>query len=278
MEISKEVDIFFFLFAGTLGMITLAGGVIAFFMVYQRRLMRKQGELHEMEMKHKEELLYGNIEMLENERKRIAKDLHDDIGHVFSTLSWRLRQLDATAGKEEITAILKDAQDLINTGVHSVRTITHDMVPYGFEIFGLITAIQNLCDRAMASGVLDINFEYNENMSSLSDDACLNIYRIIQELISNTIKYAGASRIDIQLAAGPTVLVLNYNDNGKGFIIGEGNKKRKGYGLSNIESRIHMLGARHTYATEPGKGVQVEITIPIKDEHGANNHTGSSGR
>jgi two-component system NarL family sensor kinase len=276
MEIQKEVDIFFFLFAGTLGMITLAGGLIAFFLIYQRRLMRKQGELHEMEMRHKEELLYSNIEMLENERKRIAKDLHDDIGHVFSTLSWKLRQLHLPGKEQESEAIIKDVHELINTGIGSVRTIAHEMVPYGFEIFGLLTAIQNLCDRAMASGLLDINFEYTESVSSLSDDAGLNIYRIIQELISNTIKYAAASRIDILLEITSTELRITYKDNGNGFDI-DSARKRKGYGLRNIESRIHMLGATYKYETAPGKGVQVDIITPIKDEHGAPNHTAGSG-
>jgi two-component system, NarL family, sensor kinase len=277
METAKEIDIFLFLFTGTIGMIILAGGLITFFMVYQRRLMRKQAELHDLAIKHKEELLYNNIEMLEQERKRIAKDLHDDIGHVFSTLSWKLHQLTSATNGEDNGKILLDSQELIHTGIRNVKSITYDMIPYGFEIFGLLTVIQNLCDRVISTGRLDIHFEYPDEQPVLPEDAGINIYRIIQELISNTIKYASASIIRLHLVNDGDTLCLHYSDNGCGFDM-EQIKKQRGFGLRNIESRIHMLGAAYHFNTAPGKGIQVDIIIPINKLHGINHYTGSSSR
>jgi signal transduction histidine kinase len=151
------------------------------------------------------------------------------------------------------------------------------MIPYGFEIFGLLTAIQNLCDRVISTGRLDVNFEYPDEQPALSEYAGINIYRIIQELISNTIKYASAACIQLQLKNNGDTLHLHYSDNGCGFDL-EQRKKQKGFGLRNIESRIHMLGAAYQFNTTPGNGVRVDIFIPINKLNGTNHHTGSSSR
>lgn len=260
---TKEIDIIFFIFVGTLAMLVLAGGLITFFMVYQRRLLRKQAELHDIEMKYKEELLHSNIEMLEQERKRIAKDLHDDIGNIFSTLTWKLQQLNVAAnGSNENEKILEDAKQLTTSGLMNIRAITYDMVPYGFEMFGLQAAVQNLCDRVSGTGLLEVDLEYANPLPSLPEDMSLNIYRILQELTGNTIKYGSASGIAINVTPLADAIRIGYSDNGCGFDMA--NKKRKGHGLKNIESRINMLKAQYDYQTAPGKGVAVNILIPIK--------------
>jgi two-component system, NarL family, sensor kinase len=260
---TPQIDISFFIFVGTLALLVLSGGIVAFFMVYQKRLLRKQAELHEVEVKHKEELLHSNIEMLEQERKRIAKDLHDDIGNIFSTLTWKLQQLNtSTNGNNEKERLLEDAKQLSTSGLMNIRTITYNMVPYGFEMFGLKTAVQNLCDRVSGNGGLAIDLEYADQLPALPEDMSLNIYRILQELTGNTIKYGSASRITINVAPVADVISIHYQDNGCGFDVN--NKKRKGHGLKNIESRINMLKAQYDFQTAPGKGVAVNILIPIK--------------
>ena len=262
MEAAKEIDIFFFIFIGTLVMIVLSVGIVTFFMVYQKRLLRKQAEMHEIELKYKEELLHSNIEMLEQERKRIAKDLHDDIGNIFSTLTWKLQQLNtATNGNQE--KILEDARQLTTSGLMNIRNITYDMIPYGFEMFGLHAAIQNLCDRVSGTGMLEVELEYANTLPSLPEDMSLNIYRILQELTGNTIKYGSASRIAINVSPSAGAIRISYQDNGCGFDM-ESNTKRRGHGMKNIESRINMLKAQYDFQTAPGKGVAVNILIPIK--------------
>lgn len=262
METSKEIDILFFIFVGTLVMIVLSVGIVMFFMVYQKRLLRKQAELHEIELRHQEELLHSNIEMLEQERKRIAKDLHDDIGNIFSTLTWKLQQLHTTAnGNHE--KILDDAKQLTTSGLMNIRNITYDMIPYGFEMFGLHAAIQNLCDRVSGTGMLEVDLECANTLPSLPEDMSLNIYRILQELTGNTIKYGAATRINIDVSPSADAIRIRYQDNGCGFDM-DGPKKRKGHGLKNIESRINMLKAQYDFQTAPGKGVAVNILIPIK--------------
>ena len=258
---TQEIDISFFIIVGTLAFLVLSVGIVSFFMIYQKRLLRKQAEMHEIEVKHKEELLHSNIAMLEEERKRIAKDLHDDIGNIFSTISWKLQQLNsATNGDNE--KILEDARQLSTSGLMNIRTITYDMVPYGFEMFGLKTAVQNLCDRVSGNGGLEVDLEYADELPTLPEDASLNIYRILQELTGNTIKYGSASKININVAPAADNISIHYDDNGCGFDVN--NKKRKGHGMKNIESRINMLKAQYDFETAPGKGVAVNILIPIK--------------
>lgn len=263
MEASQDVDIFIFLFVGTLVMLILAGTIITFFMLYQKRMLRKQAELHDIELRYKEELLHSNIQMLEEERKRIAKDLHDDIGNVFSTLSWKLQQLNAGGVSEKDGKILADAKQLVTTGIGNIKTITYDMIPYGFEIFGLEASIRNLCDRIAGSGLLEINFDHSAPLPSLPEDMSLNIYRILQELTSNSIKYSGATEISILMDVSDDSLGITYKDNGKGFDM-EAIRQKRGHGLKNMESRANMLKAAYRYETAPGKGVAVHIQIPLK--------------
>ena len=260
---AQEIDISVFMVVGTLAMIVLSGGIIAFFMVYQKRLLRKQAEMHEIAVKHKEELLHSNITMLEQERKRIAKDLHDDIGNIFSTLTWKLQQLNSTTNGET-QKIVEDAKQLSNSGLLNIRTITYDMVPYGFELFGLRAAVQSLCDKVTGNGSLEVDLEYADNLPAMPEDQSLNIYRILQELTGNTIKYGSASMIVITVAQEGENINIHYKDNGCGFDVN--NKKRNGHGLKNIESRVNMLKAQYDFHTAPGKGVEVNIIIPLKHQ------------
>lgn len=259
---NPEVAFFFFLAIGMTVLALLAGGVIFFFLVYQKRLLQQKLAFSELEAAHTEALLHSNIEQVEEERKRIAKDLHDEVGSIFSTLKLKINQLNGSADDQQQAALLADSLKVIDTGMSSVRRISHGITPPGLEMFGLADAAESLCE-SLDGPTLEVVCEADPEFPRLPARIELGLYRIIQELLNNAMKHAAASKITVTLAGSPDSesLQLVYVDNGKGFdpaIL----KMRKGLGLNNIEARATTLHATVTWITQPGDGLQTIITIP----------------
>ena len=264
MVYSEDIEIFYFLFAGTLGMFLLSAGIIVFMVLYQRRLYQHELKLQEVETTYQKQLVQSNMEEIENERIRISKDLHDEIGGLFSALSIKLDQLEEAgqSGDEDMGQIIRESKYTIDMGIKSVRRISHNMIPPSLEMFGLVAALEDLCAQFEGgpSG-LPIELFATEDMAEPDKKKSLVIFRIVQELIQNTLRHSNATGVEISLRSEPQNLVLVYKDNGKGFDYAE-RENRKGMGLLNVESRIHQLQASFDFYTAPGKGVEVIIHIP----------------
>ena len=253
---------YLYLLTGMLVLFLLAGGVVAFFMTYQRRLLRQQLQMLEIETAHKEALLYSNIEQVENERRRIAKDLHDEVGSIFSTLRLKMKQLE-TAGDHHHSKIFTESLDVIDAGIASVRRISHDILPPGLELFGLEAALEDLCVKVSSASVLEAQCATQGEFSRLDAKIELGIYRIAQELINNTIRHAQAGKIDISLAQSTQNIIFTYTDNGKGFDFSIMAKNGKGLGMNNIEARARQIKGKLEWISKPGEGVKTIITIPL---------------
>lgn len=253
------VDVFLFLFVGMLTLALLAGAVVIFFFFYQKKVLHQQLLLSEMETAHREELLHSNIEQVESERHRIATDLHDELGGIFSTLKLKINHL----GQEEDPArLLAESREIIDTGIASVRRISHSITPPGLEMFGLADALTSLCQKT-DSPQLRVEFFCAPDFPRLEGKAELGLYRIAQELLNNAIRHAGASKIALYLTRSEGEIRFEYSDNGKGFdpAILQG---RKGLGLKNIEARANYLNAAVEWQTQPGQGLKTIVKAPFR--------------
>lgn len=253
---------FYILFIGTLAMSLLSGGLVIFFIIYQRRLFRQQLQMQEMETNYQEELLHNNIIEVEKERKRISTDLHDEIGSLFSTLSMKLGQLEmVSAAGEETRVILDDSKELINMGIQSIKRISHSIIPPTLEFFGLGAALEYLCAQTDTAATRVI-CTVPEDLPYLPSETALGVYRIMQELLSNTLAHAGATKATVHLEATDTHLILTYHDNGKGYEK-DSSATKKGLGLRNIDSRVKLIKGKISTESTPGNGVTVIIEIPF---------------
>ena len=254
-------EIFNLMAIGISVMIAFAMAFIVFSNRTQRRLLAERMRQKELELKHKEDLLYSTIEVQEEERRRIARDLHDDIGTklnvIFLNLH-RLRKIDgiSTDGSETIDEI----NSLIGTTIDTTRRISHNLLPPTLEDFGLVEAVKELCENFEKSGALTVDFDLFENQSPIADKMVeLNIYRVLQELIKNSIKHGNASAITIRLSLGVEQVKLEYQDNGKGFDMEAMKTSKKGLGMKSIESRMEMINAQLRVQSAIGEGVVVNI-------------------
>ena len=253
-----HLDVFLFLFVGMLALALLAGAVIIFFFFYQKKVLHHQLRLSEIETAHREELLHSNIEQVETERHRIATDLHDELGGIFSTLKLKINQLDRP---ENLHRLLSESREIIDTGIDSVRRISHSITPPGLEMFGLDDALSSLCQKA-DSPQLNIDFICSSDFPRLEVKLELGLYRIVQELLNNSIRHAEASKIDLHLSPSEGQISLIYSDNGKGFdpaIL----QDRRGLGLKNIEARANYLNATVDWYTQPGEGLKTIVKVPL---------------
>ncbi|MBC7776414.1 MAG: sensor histidine kinase [Phycisphaerae bacterium] len=254
-----QVDVYLFLFVGMLTLALLAGAVVIFFFFYQKKMLHQQLQLSEIETAHREELLHSNIEQVESERHRIATDLHDELGGIFSTLKLKINHLNR---EENIERLLAESREIIDAGIASVRRISHSITPPGLEMFGLEDALMNLCQKT-DSPQLKVDFICTAGFPRLEGKAELGLYRIAQELLNNAIRHAAASKITLHLSCSEGDICFEYSDDGQGFdpaIL----QTRKGLGLKNIEARVNHLNAGITWLTQPGKGLKTIVKVPYE--------------
>lgn len=254
-------EIVFLIGAGILIMVVLALVMIAFASQAQRRLLQQRMDAQAAELLHQQELVERNLRTQEEERQRIAAHLHDDIGSKLGVLSLsfhRLSRLRPEATEHE--AMVGEINDLIATTMGRVRSISHELLPPTLEDFGLIEALKELCEQVRKTGAVEMQLDYQLERADLGPAMTeLQLFRIVQELISNSLKYAQATRISIELQKTMQGNRLIYHDNGQGF--DPSALQRKGLGLKNLESRTHMIGASLSLETSPGQGFTAAVSF-----------------
>lgn len=252
---------FEFLLAGMLGMFLLALGVVFFFLAYQRRLLKQQQEHQRKETDYQQQLLRANLLSQEKERNRIGKDLHDEVGAMLTTSKLYFRHMEQDAPKEKFSELKAKVFDLLEETIASVRRVSHDLRPVVLETLGLEEAIANIRDELNASGEIKVDFA-SDLSGLMNKEYQLNWYRIIQELVNNTLKHAEANCIEIRMRGHGNQLKLTYADNGVGLGKAE---SRNGLGLSNIESRLSLMHGKLVFK-ESKQGISIELASNISNE------------
>jgi signal transduction histidine kinase len=195
------------------------------------------------------------METQELERKRIAEDIHDSLGHLLSTVKLNLQTLKG--GEQQITTSL----NLLNQASEEIRNITFNLMPRTLEEGGLVPALNELASKVTASGVLKVNLHIHDiDKFILEKQSQFNIYRIIQEAVNNILKHANASEINIQMIGQEDHITIMIEDDGKGFTPGE---KSAGRGLKNIVTRSLWLKGSLNIDSTPGKGTTITTEIPV---------------
>lgn len=206
------------------------------------------------------------VEGQEMERRRLAKEIHDGIGPLLSTLKLCLEGMKAHVGNRNIpfNQNYHNALDLLANVTRDIRDISHDLMPSSLLDFGLVSALENLCRKANQSGKVQVNFYYSGIEGRLDQAIELGLYRMAQELLSNVFKYANALTANVQLIKHPESIILMVEDDGAGFDRRQLRQlAHNGIGLKNIRTRARSLGGSFTLESHPGEGVLATIEIPV---------------
>ncbi|MGB8076954.1 MAG: PAS domain S-box protein, partial [Gallionella sp.] len=200
---------------------------------------------------------------LENERKRIARELHDELGQTMTALHFDLKWLHERIDtrQKEVQARLSSMQALIERTVGTVRRISEDLRPGMLDDLGLAAAIEHHAEKFAAQTGIACDLAMNVSEFDLSDRAATALFRIVQESLTNIARHSGASRATIRLQDMGDKILLIVQDNGRGLPDGPPSDK-KTYGLMGMRERVRMLEGVMDIFNETGSGVRIETFIP----------------
>jgi len=251
-------------------MIILAVFIVLFVVIYQKRILQQQNKIQQTEYDHQKELFNATIQVEENERERIAKNIHDDLGTLLSVI--RLNNINAIKKASDPEAVLKSLEDnkeLLNSTSEVVRSISKQLAPPTLLKLGYIEAISELCKHINNTDALTISFSFEDVPTRFDSKIEVQLYRITQEVVNNIIKHAEASDIDIDLSMLDAVLNLSITHNGEGInsaAIEKLLRSAKGLGLKSIQSRVQAINGSIQYLTIGLNDSKIMIHIPLKNE------------
>ena len=200
----------------------------------------------------------------EQERTRLAKDLHDGLGGMLSGIKYSFNTMKGNLiMTPENTQAFERSMDMLDSSIKEMRRVAHNMMPEALVKFGLDTALKDFCNDISKSGALQVSYQsiHFENVE-IAQTAAIAIYRIVQELINNTMKHAAAKTALVQVALAGNQLSVTVEDDGRGFDTATLNYA-KGIGWINIQSRVEFLKGKMDINSQPGNGTSVLIELSI---------------
>jgi signal transduction histidine kinase len=256
------------LFFGTIGMLALTIGLIVFISFHQRKVIRYQQRLQQLEQDQQKTLLNASIRLQEEERQRIAADLHDDAGPLLATARLYLNENFVNLDKQTQLQSIYNAKQIIDDTIQLIRNISHSLMPPTLKNFGLESAVNDLFQKISGSGSMNASSRFHDYRERLKPENELIIFRIIQELINNILKHSNASFIHLtQNTSGHRFFIRIHHD-GRGLTQTDYDKLSKsnvGLGLKNIQSRLKVLQGRIFFEKDMSQ-TYYKITIEINRE------------
>ncbi len=258
---SESAEIVLIFFIGTFAMVLLAAAIVFFFITYQKRLLKKELELNKVKTEQQEELLRNIVSAQEKERKRIARDLHDEVGAMLSVVKLNVSRIAKITIPDKSKILANETKTYLDQVITQVRGISRALLPPSLEKLGLYFALEDLSNWINKSGEIKVTCRNSGEPIRFDNKKELAVFRIAQEMVNNAIKHANALEISISTRFSEGKLVVLVADNGKGFDVAE--KKSTGLGLRNLESRTKVLDAKFKLKSMPGKGTTAIIFVYI---------------
>lgn len=232
--------------------------------MYAHKLFRYIDRLNHQRTLLNKRILTAVLRTEEKARSRFSKELHDGLGPLLSSAKMSLTALSREERNAEQREIIDNTTYVIEEAIRSLREISNNLSPHVLNDFGLARGVQNFIDKSVAMHDVKIRFTTNLRSERYDTDVEVILYRVICELINNSLKHSGCTSINLSLSQNGPELTLDYSDNGRGF-----NPQAMmdcGMGLSNISSRINSLGGSCSITSSKGKGMQAAIRVNTQDD------------
>ena len=257
----KQKNTFNYLLIAGVSILTIIS--LLSYRTYKQKQRLQQQRIRELE---KDKLLIVADAMLkgqEEERTRLAKDLHDGLGGLLSGVKFSLSNMkdNLTITPDNMT-VFERSLDMLDTSIKELRRVAHNMMPEMLTKFGLDEALKEYCNSINTTKLLNIKYQSLGMAVRLEQSTEIIIYRIVQELLNNILKHAAATEAFVQIIKEENRLSVVVEDNGKGFDPDLSGNKR-GEGLANVRSRVDYLKGQLAIHAEPGKGTLINIEFNI---------------
>jgi signal transduction histidine kinase len=231
---------------------------------FSQKQKLQQRQISELEKEKQLTATEAVLKGEEQERTRLAKDLHDGLGGMLSGIKYSLNTMKGNLimTPENVQAFER-SMDMLDSSINEMRRVAHNMMPEALVKFGLNTALKDFCHDINQAGHLQVSYQSIGISETVFDQTvAITIYRIVQELLNNAMKHASAKTAIVQVSKINEVTTITVEDDGKGFDPGI-LKAGKGIGWSNIESRIRYLKGKTDIQSETGKGTSIHIEINV---------------
>jgi len=248
------------------GVITSLAFAIGVFMI--QKIFKYMKRVEDSRRMTEKMFLNTIIQTEEKERKRFAKDLHDGLGPLLSTVKMSISSLAQIKHDDISSELVENTELVINEAIKSLKEISDNLSPHILNNFGLIRALNNFSNKINVARTIKINLESDLKDERFDNNVEVVLYRVVCELINNTIKHAKAKKIDLSLTKDGEYLSIVYKDDGKGFDVNKviNQPSGTGMGFSNIYSRINSLKGEIKIESEDKKGTFVTIKVMMHDE------------
>ncbi len=237
--------------------------VISVGVIFVKKIFKFLGQAQKKHLEYEKNVLTAIIQTEEKERKRFAKDLHDGLGPLLSTVKMSISALSQIEHDEKSKKIITNTEHVLNEAINSIKEISNNLSPHILNNFGLASAINNFCNKINQTKKINIDFKSNISNERYNSNIELILYRVICELINNTTKHANAQNIKINLTRYEKILTIQYTDDGKGFDVNRIEITKKGMGLSNIKTRIKSINGVVIIESSEGNGFSALIKINV---------------
>jgi signal transduction histidine kinase len=234
--------------------------------IFVKKIFKSLSEAERIRKVSEMRVLNAIIQTEERERGRFAKDLHDGLGPILSTVKMSLTALQRNPHAEKDDKIIRNMNDLIEEAIGSLKEISDNISPHVLKNFGLEAMMRSFINKVNSTGKINVRFTSNLNKERLQPEVELILYRTVSELINNTIRHAEASNITLNFLRTEELLVIHYQDDGKGFdsqLVEKDPGSRSG--IYNIQSRVNSIRGKFTFRSIQGNGMEAEIVIKPKE-------------
>jgi two-component system, NarL family, sensor kinase len=264
---SENPEIFVVIVIGIVLGLLLVGFIVATLFLYQRRQQRQEQEIVIMKDKYEKEALRSQLEIQENTFKNIAQELHDNIGQMLSVVKLSLSILPIEKDHKAVEQV-KNSQEVLNKAIIDLSNLTKSLHTERIADIGLIESIRFELYAIRKAGIVQIQFHPEGNETPLSEQKAVFLFRMFQEILNNILKHAKASEVIVHVKFLDDIFVLEIKDNGIGFSVEEKKQSTSsgsGVGLRSLFNRAQIIGAELTMNSEPGKGTNVLIRLPLQE-------------
>ena len=259
----RKNEIFYILMAVLFALFAISVFYFRYRAIQEKKIVASQLELKELKEQQQEQLLHTIVKTQEEERNKLAGDLHDGLGQILTAakmnLSLSLQQINGE--HKALKTRIDTSLEMVIDALAESKNIASDLLPLNFKERGLLNGIREICEKNNQLSDCIINFYAHDIPPQLPQIMEINVYRICQELITNCVKHARASFVNLQLFFRDGKLVMQVEDDGVGF--NHHNPREGGIGLRNIKSRVQLLSGEIAIDSAPGKGCTIIIDFPL---------------
>jgi len=260
-----------FILSGTIGMLSLTIGLIVFIIFHQRKVIRYQLTLQKMEEAQQNILLNASIRYQEEERQRLAADLHDDAGPLLATARLYLNENLVTLERATQLQHIKAAKSIIDDAIHLIRNISHSLMPPTLKNFGLESAVNDLLHKIGGAGTISTSCRFHDYHNRIKTDTEQIVFRIIQELINNILKHSNSTFIHVTQNTNTDKFFIRIHHDGNGLTQPDFDtltKSSGGLGLKNISSRLKVLFGKILFEKDLSQTYyKITIELPKEEEN-----------